>query len=292
GLCHADEPSRSARRALYGLLSAASSRACAVRLDPRPAHLGRRHPADLCGVGCDSVVVSQSSAEDAALVGGRFVHPSDSDGHGFFGPLSQPFSQTMDGSQAAGREKVLRGHQHLRARNGAADHGAELGGMETGTAVHAFCHLRGCALSPRYVDVACGGGCAPRRISTAAEAHLRLVHPDWADPEYVRGGRERRPSSRPGFDTALVGRDSLAAWVPYPECGVCLGPGAAVYAHGLATQAASIRSGRANGIDGLPDAIRRVHRVLLPLHDRSIWTHRAGSRPRAHFHSLWGTGCL
>src|SRR5208282_1380526 len=147
GLCHANEPRGSARWALHGFLSTAAAGAGAVRGDPRAADLGGRHPADLCAVGGNFAALPQTPAEDIAVVGGRIVfaaHPSQLDlpSH-LFHALPPP----LDGTQAAGHAEALRGRQYLRAWNGAADPGPELGGMEAGVARPALRHLCGGSIS-------------------------------------------------------------------------------------------------------------------------------------------------
>ena len=84
--------------------------------------------------------------------------------------------------------------------------------------------------------------------------------------------------------------NTLAAWSPYPERRLCFWPGPYLHARGLAALSAALCRGGADGIDGLLDAIRVVHPVLLSLHNRSLWAHRTSDRVGAHGHPLWGTG--
>src|SRR5208337_553610 len=156
GFCHPDEPGGSARRALHGFLSTTPPGARTVRTDPWNADLGGRHPADLCVLWRHLATLPQTPTEDLAVVGRKFVRAAHRCQLGLPGPVLQPFPPSLDGSQAAGHAKTLHGHQHLRAWNGAADPGAELGGMEAGVAHHAICDLCDGAISAGHVGVASG----------------------------------------------------------------------------------------------------------------------------------------
>src|SRR5208282_1881510 len=191
---------------------------------------------------------------------------------------------------AAGHAEALRGRQYLRAWNGAADPGPELGGMEAGVARPALRHLCGGSISAGHVGVAGRRPAAIRGIPACVPAGMCLVPTGGADPEYLRVGRDGSCSSRHRFDVDVVGWSSLAALVAYFERRLCYGAGADLYGREPAAHPDPLCRSGADGIDGLLDAICAVHSVLLSLHNRSLWTHRTGHRSGAHGHSLWSTG--
>src|SRR6266852_5349646 len=119
-----------------------------------------------------------------------------------------------------------------------------------------------------------------------------MVHPGGNGHRYLRGERESHASSRTCFPVGLVCRNSLAAGITYPRRRLCLGPGAALLAARTSAFPDALCRGRANGVDQLLAAIRLVYSLLLPLHDRSLWTYRSRNRAALHNHSLCRTGCF
>src|SRR5215469_3544078 len=71
GLRHTDEPRGSQGRSVSQFLPATPARARIIWTDPRHFHLGRRCAPYLRVLGSHFAVVSQSPAENAALVGGK-----------------------------------------------------------------------------------------------------------------------------------------------------------------------------------------------------------------------------
>src|ERR1039458_5221724 len=162
--------------------------------------------------------------------------------------------------------------------------------METTAALRVVRDLCGRAVCARLEGLAGWHRSTVRGIPSGVAAHVPVVPPGRPDRQYLRGGRENSDSSRQSFPVGLVCWSSLAAWIPYLERRLCFGAGASLHAGGMATPSAPVCRGGAHGIDRLLDAIRGVHPVLLPLHNRSLWTHRTSDRVGAHGHSLLGAG--
>jgi len=175
GLCHADEPGGSEKPALPELLSAAVAGAGVVRSDSRCADLGRRRFADVCMFRDDFVAVPESTTENVVVVGGRVVRGSDRGGHGFHDTLFQPVASGVDGSEAAGYGQAVCGDQYLCAWHGAADTGAELGGMEAGVADDGIRNLCDGPIFVGDVGVATGDRAEPRGVQAGIQDRVCVV---------------------------------------------------------------------------------------------------------------------
>src|SRR5215472_18075308 len=106
----------------------------------------------------------------------------------------------------------------------------------------------------------------------------------------ICGHRRGRHASESHFPVRCVCHTDPFPRLAYLERGLRFGPGAAIHATKLAAHFASICCGWSHGVDGLLDAVRVVHLVLLSLHDWLVWPDRTSARARTDGHSVWSAG--
>jgi len=116
------------------------------------------------------------------------------------------------------------------------------------------------------------------------------VHSGGAIGEYLRGDGECGSAAWAGLAMGVVCGSAVAAGIAYSERRIRFRAGSDFYARGLAEGTAAVCCGRADGVDGLLDAIGGVHGVFLPLHDGIVWTSWAGNGASGYGDCIWGAG--